>query len=51
MVVLVIGAGRTGAQVLRQLKKNPAITIRTLDPRENPGSFSSSAPVSRSARH
>ncbi len=36
MVVLVIGAGRTGAGVLRQLKKNPSITVRTLDPRERP---------------
>lgn len=36
MVVLVIGAGRTGAQVLRQLQKNPRITIKTLDPRERP---------------
>jgi cation diffusion facilitator CzcD-associated flavoprotein CzcO len=36
MVVLVIGAGRTGAQVLKQLKKNARIKILTLDPRQNP---------------
>lgn len=36
MVVLVIGAGKTGAEVLRQLHKNPGITVRTLDPRECP---------------
>ncbi len=33
MRVLVIGAGRTGARVIRQLRKNPAITIITADPR------------------
>lgn len=36
MVVLVIGAGRTGAQVLRQLQKNPGLRILTLDPRAEP---------------
>ena len=36
MRVLVIGAGRAGTRVLRQLKKNPDITIVTTDPRENP---------------
>lgn len=36
MRVLVVGAGRTGARVLEQLNKNPAITAITLDPREAP---------------
>jgi hypothetical protein len=36
MVVLVIGAGKTGAVVLRQLRKNPRIALLTLDPRDNP---------------
>ena len=36
MTVLVVGAGKTGAQVLRQLLKNPRITIMTLDPRDEP---------------
>ena len=36
MTVLVVGAGNTGVQVLRQLSKNPALKILTLDPRENP---------------
>lgn len=31
--VLVIGAGRTGARVIEQLRKNPAIEIVTADPR------------------
>lgn len=34
MRILVIGAGRTGAKVLKQLKKNPAIEIITADPRQ-----------------
>jgi len=34
MRVLVIGAGITGAEVINQLQKNPAITILTADPRE-----------------
>ncbi len=34
MRVLVIGAGRVGAIVIQQLKKNPAIAIVTADPRE-----------------
>jgi hypothetical protein len=34
MRVLVIGAGRTGARVIKQLQKNPDITIVTADPRE-----------------
>jgi dihydrodipicolinate reductase len=33
MRVLVVGAGRTGARVIRQLRKNPAIEIITADPR------------------
>lgn len=36
MKVMVIGLGRGGAQVLRQLKKNPRIEIVTVDPRERP---------------
>ena len=36
MTVLVVGAGKTGAQVLRQLLKNPRIKILTLDPRDEP---------------
>jgi len=33
MRVLVVGAGRTGAKVIRQLRKNPGITVITADPR------------------
>jgi hypothetical protein len=33
MRILVIGAGRTGARVIRQLRKNPAIEIVVADPR------------------
>ena len=36
MRVLVVGAGRIGARVLRQLQKNPELTVLVLDPRENP---------------
>ncbi len=36
MRILVAGAGRAGARTLRQLKKNPDLTVITLDPRENP---------------
>lgn len=36
MKILVIGAGHTGAQVLRQLKKNPGIQVVTADPRDKP---------------
>lgn len=36
MTVLVVGAGKTGTQVLRQLLKNPRIKILTLDPRDEP---------------
>jgi hypothetical protein len=35
MKVLVVGAGRTGARVIRQLRKNPEIEFVTADPREN----------------
>ena len=40
MTVLVVGVGKTGAEVLRQLLKNPALRIVTLDPRENPHAIS-----------
>jgi hypothetical protein len=33
MKVLVVGAGRTGACVIKQLRKNPDIEIITADPR------------------
>jgi ketopantoate reductase len=36
MRILVIGAGRTGAQVLRQLHKNPSLTIITCSPHREP---------------
>jgi nucleoside-diphosphate-sugar epimerase len=36
MRILVVGAGQLGARVLEQLKKNPRLTVLTLDPRENP---------------
>ncbi len=36
MRVLVIGAGLAGAQVLRQLQKNPDLTVLTADPAEEP---------------
>lgn len=36
MRILVVGAGPTGSEVLRQLSKNPRLTVLTLDPRENP---------------
>lgn len=36
MRVLVIGAGRVGARVLIQLKKNPGLEVITVDPRERP---------------
>jgi carbamoylphosphate synthase large subunit len=36
ITVLVVGVGKTGAEVLRQLLKNPDLRIVTLDPRENP---------------
>ena len=36
MRILVVGAGRNGAQVLRQLQKNPGLTVITVDPRARP---------------
>jgi hypothetical protein len=36
MRVLVIGVGQTGSEVIRQLRKNPDITILTADPRPEP---------------
>lgn len=36
MRVLVVGAGRVGARVLLQLRKNPGLTVLTVDPRESP---------------
>lgn len=36
MRVLVVGAGRAGTRVIRQLQKNPNITVITVDPREEP---------------
>jgi len=36
MRVLVIGAGRGGAKVIRQLQKNPALKVLTVDPRREP---------------
>lgn len=36
MRVLVVGAGRTGAEVLRQLQKNPDLTVLTADAQERP---------------
>ena len=36
MRILVIGAGPTGATVIQQLLKNPAITVITADPGEEP---------------
>jgi dTDP-4-dehydrorhamnose reductase len=36
MRILVVGAGQVGAQVLRQLQKNPSLTIITCDPNEEP---------------
>jgi len=37
--VLVCGAGESGADVIRQLRKNKDIEILTLDPRENPAAL------------
>ena len=34
--ILVIGAGKVGAKVLLQLKKNPRIEVKTVDSREMP---------------
>jgi saccharopine dehydrogenase-like NADP-dependent oxidoreductase len=36
MRILVIGAGRVGARALRQLQKNPDLTVITADPRDEP---------------
>jgi len=36
MTILLVGLGKTGAQALRQLFKNPNFRIVTLDPHENP---------------
>jgi len=36
MRILVVGAGKVGTQVLRQLKKDPSITIITCSPYEEP---------------
>ena len=36
MRILVIGAGHTGARVLRQLQKNPALTVLVADAQERP---------------
>lgn len=33
MRILVVGAGHTGARVIRQLKKNPQVEFITVDPR------------------
>jgi FlaA1/EpsC-like NDP-sugar epimerase len=34
--ILVVGAGETGTEVLEQLRKNPSLTVLTLDPQEEP---------------
>ena len=36
MRILVVGAGRVGSQVLRQLQKNPSLTIVTCSPHREP---------------
>ena len=36
MRILVVGAGQVGTQVLRQLQKNPALTIITCSANEDP---------------
>ena len=36
MRILVVGAGRTGAEVLRQLQKNESLTVLTVDAHERP---------------
>ena len=36
MRILVVGAGRVGSRVLRQLQKNPNLTVITVDPSEKP---------------
>ena len=36
MNILMVGAGRVGASVLEQLRKNPDLIVVTVDPRERP---------------
>ena len=36
MRILVVGAGETGAAVIKQLRKNPRLELVTLDPRDEP---------------
>jgi FlaA1/EpsC-like NDP-sugar epimerase len=36
MRIMIVGAGKTGAKVLRQLQKNPAFTLITVDPSQRP---------------
>ena len=36
MKILVVGAGRIGSKVIKQLEKNTKIKFYTVDPRENP---------------
>lgn len=36
MRILVVGAGRAGAKVLRQLQKNPELVVLTADPNRSP---------------
>jgi nucleoside-diphosphate-sugar epimerase len=36
MRILVIGAGHTGARVVRELQKNPALTVLVADAQEEP---------------
>lgn len=36
MRILVVGAGKVGSQVLRQLQKNPSLTIITCSPHQTP---------------
>ena len=36
MRILIVGAGRRGARVIRQLQKNPALTLITVDPSTEP---------------
>ena len=39
--VLVVGAGRLGAQVIEQLRKNPGIEVVVADPHEKPEALAS----------
>jgi homoserine dehydrogenase len=36
MRILVVGAGKVGARVLRQLQKNPSLILLTCDPHDEP---------------